>query len=365
MQTSTKNIQSAPRPRESRRSARRPGRIVSEASVWGPVRDGWRQLYGGFYDLGVSVEWHAFASPHTFEWSRSFHPGSLEICLNLAGRASVHSKKDAACLEPLTAGFYLPGKAGLQAWRVAKEQHRFITIEFSRRFLREQLASCDGALHPLVEEFVQSAVCGARLGEVHRLTAAQEQRVQCLLNPPVLQAARPLWYRGEVLQIMAEFFFERGGPDELFCDRQKRLARQRVERVLALLQDHLSEPLSLDEIGRQVGCSPFHLSRTFSREMGLSIPQYLRKLRMERAAELLKSGKYNVTEAALEVGYSSLSHFSQAFCQTMGCCPGLYPLKTVPRVHPATEPASVEEPQTAKQTAMRRRAQRATQEVAG
>ena len=49
---------------------------------------------------------------------------------------------------------------------------------------------------------------------------------------------------------------------------------------------------------------------------------------MERAAELLKSGKYNVTEAALEVGYSSLSHFSQAFCQTMGCCPALYPLKT-------------------------------------
>jgi AraC-like DNA-binding protein len=48
---------------------------------------------------------------------------------------------------------------------------------------------------------------------------------------------------------------------------------------------------------------------------------------MERAAELLRSGRYNVTEAALEVGYSSLSHFSQAFCQVIGCCPGLYPLK--------------------------------------
>jgi AraC-like DNA-binding protein len=47
---------------------------------------------------------------------------------------------------------------------------------------------------------------------------------------------------------------------------------------------------------------------------------------MEHAGDLLRSGKYNVTEAALEVGYSSLSHFSQAFCQTMGCCPGLYPL---------------------------------------
>ena len=96
---------------------------------------------------------------------------------------------------------------------------------------------------------------------------------------------------------------------------------------MALLRNHLVEPLSLEDIGREVGCSPFHLSRTFSREAGMSIPQYLRKLRMERAAELLQSGRYNVTEAAMEVGYSSLSHFSQCFCQTMGCCPGLYPSK--------------------------------------
>jgi AraC-like DNA-binding protein len=68
------------------------------------------------------------------------------------------------------------------------------------------------------------------------------------------------------------------------------------------------------------------LSRTFSQELGMTIPQYLRQLRMERAAELLRSGKFNVTEAALEVGYNSMSHFSQAFCQTMGCCPNLYPL---------------------------------------
>jgi AraC-like DNA-binding protein len=103
-----------------------------------------------------------------------------------------------------------------------------------------------------------------------------------------------------------------------------------VERVVALLRQHLVEPLGLEEIGRQVGSSPFHLSRTFSAETGTTIPQYLRRLRMERAAELLRSGKANVTEAALEVGYSSLSHFSQSFCQEMGCCPGLYPLKEGP-----------------------------------
>jgi AraC-like DNA-binding protein len=98
----------------------------------------------------------------------------------------------------------------------------------------------------------------------------------------------------------------------------------------------LASPPDLEEIGRLVGCSPFHLSRTFSKEMRMTIPQYLRRLRMERAAELLQTGKFNVTEAALEVGYSSLSHFSLAFCQTMGCCPGLYPLTTARKVRSAS-----------------------------
>jgi AraC-like DNA-binding protein len=304
---------------------------LREAIIWQPIRDGWRRLYGGFYDLGVSIEWQEFELPHAFEWSRSFHPDSLELCLNLAGHGSVHGAEGALDFEPLTAGFYSPGKQRLQAWRHASQRHRFITIEFSPRFLREHLASCDGALHPLVGGFMRADPPKARCGEIHRLTAAQEQRIAHLLTPPVLQGARSLWYRGKVLEIMAEFFFEQRGDDELFCDRQKRLARERVDRVVALLRKHLVEPLSLEAIGREVGCSRFHLSRTFSAETGTTVPQYLRKLRMERAAELLQSGKFNVTEAAVAVGYSSLSHFSQSFCQTMGCCPGLYPNQTPPR----------------------------------
>jgi len=72
----------------------------------------------------------------------------------------------------------------------------------------------------------------------------------------------------------------------------------------------------------------FYLSRIFSQEMGRGIFQYLRALRLERAADLLREGKMNVTQAALAVGYSSPSHFSTAFHEAYGCCPGLYPLRT-------------------------------------
>ncbi len=113
--------------------------------------------------------------------------------------------------------------------------------------------------------------------------------------------------------------------EEFFCHRQKRVARERVERTAAILRTHLADPPDIEALGTQVGCSSFYLSRLFSREMGMTIPQYVRQIRMERAAELLLSGRHNVTEAAMEVGYSSLSHFSKAFCTTIGCCPALFP----------------------------------------
>src|SRR5439155_22364149 len=113
---------------------------------------------------------------------------------------------------------------------------------------------------------------------------------------------------------------------EFFCMRHKRLARERVERVKEILGRDLANPPTLAMLGHEVGCSPFYLSRIFSREVGQTIPKYLRNVRMERAAELLRTGRYNVTEAAIEVGYSSLSHFSKAFCETIGCCAVLYPV---------------------------------------
>ena len=60
--------------------------------------------------------------------------------------------------------------------------------------------------------------------------------------------------------------------------RQKRVARERVERAKELLGRDLVNPPTSKQLGKEVGCSPFYLSRIFSREVGLTIPQYLRNL---------------------------------------------------------------------------------------
>ena len=61
--------------------------------------------------------------------------------------------------------------------------------------------------------------------------------------------------------------------------------------------------------------------------MGKTISAYLRDLRMEKAAELLLGGRMKIIEIALEVGYSSPSHFTTAFREMFDCCPGLYALR--------------------------------------
>ena len=161
-----------------------------------------------------------------------------------------------------------------------------------------------------------------------RLGAAQQQLIATLRQPPVYAAAQPLWYQCKALELALTFLLQPPPEEEMFCTRQQRLAQERVEQVIFLLKQNLAEPPSLEALGKKIGCSHFYLSRIFSAQTGKTITQYLRQLRMEHAAELLRVGEHNVTEVSLEVGYASLSHFSAAFHETFGCCPGLYPMKT-------------------------------------
>ena len=300
----------------------------TERPVWNAIGEGWRHLHGSVRGAGESFEWHDFKTHGEFDWGKSFHPGSIEVCLNLAGNGSVAFNGREVAFTPLTVGFYRRGEQPLRASRQGEQRHQFLTVEMSFDFLRRHLGDFAPSLHPLVREVVAGQSEKSAVVAPTRLTSRQQQLLASLREAPVLAAAQKLWYQTKALELAAELFFCAPGERELFCQRQQRLSAESVEKVVALLGKNLENPPTLEEIGRAVGCSPFHLSRTFSSATGMTIPQYIRQLRMERAAELLRSGKFNVTEAALEVGYSSLSHFSQAFNETFGCCPGLYPVRT-------------------------------------
>jgi len=297
--------------------------VTYENNAWAQVKAGWRQLYGSFAREGVSVENHEFRAVTPVDWGRSFHRNSVELCLNLRGTGTVRDGRTEARYEPHTVGFYCNADTDLEASRAAGETHSFITVELSRGFVETQVDSMEDALHPALRRWLINR--GGSAAAVGAMSPGQEITFQALRQPPVPVGAHKLWYQAKTLELLSQILFQPVAQEEFFCQRQKRVARERVERTTAILRSHLADPPDIEALGAQVGCSPFYLSRLFSKEMGMTIPQYVRQIRMERAAELLLGGRHNVTETAMEVGYSSLSHFSKAFCTTIGCCPALFP----------------------------------------
>jgi AraC-like DNA-binding protein len=301
-------------------------RGVRERPFWQLAGASWRRLAGGFSEVGFSFEWHELEATEPFNWSASFHPHSVEICLNLLGCGWVAAEAEPMRLVPETVGFFVANGAELEAERAGGE-HQFLSVEFHIPFLRNRLTAYGRDLHPLVRRCLADGQHVSGVSSVSPLTHRHRDLLRSLLRPPVLASAQRLWYEAKALEFATEFFFN-AADGETLCSRAQRLAAERVARAKAVLLESLAEAPSLEELGRRIGCSHFYLSRTFTRETGVTISQWLRRARLERAADLLRARKCNVTEAALEVGYSSLSHFSQAFHEMFGCCPGLYPLRT-------------------------------------
>ena len=292
-----------------------------EGGLWLPFGAGWRQIYGSFEHMGVSIELHDIRLQRELEWGRSFHPGSVEICLNLEGNAwFAHGA--IVGLAPAQSVVYSSGEVPLAAYRAAGERHRFVTVELSPAFLRSRLAGCEDALLPFVAGAMRNGVTSSAVAQPRQFTASQSATVRSVLQPPVAPQARALWHEARLLEWLAECLYSE--DSELFCHRQQRVERERVEKVRAFIVADIERTPALAEIAAKVGMSPFYLSRTFSRLTGETIPQFLRRVRVERAAEMLIAGTHNVTEAAFAVGYSSLGHFSKAFTELLGCTPSVY-----------------------------------------
>lgn len=86
-----------------------------------------------------------------------------------------------------------------------------------------------------------------------------------------------------------------------------------IQKAMRILQNKLDDPPSLGELANLVGMSVSKLKSLFPKTCGLPPYGYLRKMRMERALLLLSQNGMTVTDVAMEVGYSSISHFTTAF----------------------------------------------------
>src|SRR5580693_59835 len=87
----------------------------TEREAWSQFGSGWRPLHGTVLGSGVSFEWHDLKTHQVFDWGQSFHPSTVEICLNLEGEGKINSGGMEVVYEPMTVGFYRRGLEPLPA----------------------------------------------------------------------------------------------------------------------------------------------------------------------------------------------------------------------------------------------------------
>jgi len=90
------------------------------------------------------------------------------------------------------------------------------------------------------------------------------------------------------------------------------------------IQNHLDDPLDLDRLAALAYFSPFHFHRVFRGMVGEPVKAHIRRLRLERAAAELKTGRRSVTDVAFDAGYEAHESFTRAFRARFGQSPSDY-----------------------------------------
>jgi AraC family transcriptional regulator len=135
----------------------------------------------------------------------------------------------------------------------------------------------------------------------------------------------PMWVDETALQLIADVleaaFARRGVSPKRRRQGTEADHADRVEAAKSYLASRLGERITLDDVARAVHASPFHLARVFHERVGVPVHRYLTRLRLRASLERLQDGADDLTALALDLGFSSHSHFTDAFRREFGLPP--------------------------------------------
>ncbi len=269
--------------------------------------------------------WYSAAGEVAGGWPHAVVADAFVAHLNFQGEAELGwSSGSRLLLRPETLWWLRVPSIGLKkaVRQSGRQRHECLTLVFPEAWLASLLHDIQGEvpshfLSLLVPPYASFATHQRRLTEEDRGWA------RGFMAPHMCEQARQMLDSARLAEFLVREVFstQTHVSQETPVTRTERLARERVDKAKACLLSRLGEPPTLEELAFAAGCSAYHLSRVFTRVEGLPLYLWARKARITHAADLIASGRCNVSEAALEVGYKSFSHFSRAFLEEKGVQP--------------------------------------------
>lgn len=136
----------------------------------------------------------------------------------------------------------------------------------------------------------------------------------------------------QLIKLYLELFLITLIRNHTYIEKKKRLSlvtRQRVEddllnRIIAYMKDNVDNNIMIGDLCNEFAVGRTQLKTLFKDKLGTSAMQYFRYLKMERAKDLIREGKYNFTEIAQLLNFSSVNYFSQSFKRIVGMNPSQY-----------------------------------------
>ena len=174
--------------------------------------------------------------------------------------------------------------------------------------------------YTLPEDFWETAaaVLNPDVLEFPAITAICEQIRDCRLTGTSLE----MFVQGKALEAFAltlEYIYQNKKGGGVHLTAQDRVS---LERLKARLEDSLLSPPSIRELALALGMNQKKMMAGFKQINGVTIYSYLKRIRMERASQLLQENGLSISEIAQAVGYHGDGHFQQAFRDVYGVTPG-------------------------------------------
>jgi len=106
--------------------------------------------------------------------------------------------------------------------------------------------------------------------------------------------------------------------------QQKNAEPPIIKRAKEYIEEHHTEEVSLARAAKAVNMSTFYFCKMFKKVTGINFTDYLSRVRIEKAKNLLLNPNLRVSEIAFEVGFQSLTHFNRVFKKLLGQSPTEY-----------------------------------------